>query len=502
MSKVNAAIYNIATQGSNFLLTLVLGVILVPLYLQHFGLDVYGAWLASGNIIALLGVLESGLALVLTQKLAEAHHNNDPDFFSIFINGTLIFSLIAICILLIGVLLLPYIPKIVQVPILHSTNLIWGILFSIFATVITVLMSPFGIIPQVYLKTFLPGIFSLIGNIFSAITVIIALKLGSGVASIGLGYLVRAVIIFLGNFIYSIQLLKNMQYKKYRIDKNKILQLFKEILIPFASRSAIALSNNTQNLIIAAFISPTLTAIYDLTSKVTIMLKSLTNIISISTFGGFSLTFADKDRNKLLNTVSKFLLIYSIPMSLFYGFSLIFTPIILKYWVGISKFGGYDLLIFIVLSAIASDNLSLSNMFAWSSGFYKKGAIFDIINVIIYLILVIIFVNILSYKGIPLASFFSTIFILVLFYKNILLKLGLTTKIILSPFIKPYIISAILSFIFIIYFQFMNYNKTSIIIEIFILITYLIMFFALLMMISKSHKNAMNKIILNLKNVI
>jgi O-antigen/teichoic acid export membrane protein len=500
MSKINAAIYNIVTQGSNFFLTLILSVILVPLYLQYFGLDVYGAWLASGNIIALLGVLESGLSFVLTQKLSVAQQNNNADFFPIFINGTLIFFLISICILTIGLLLLPYIPTIVQAPLQHRTDLIWGILFSILATVITVIMSPFGIIPQVYLKTFVPGIFNLLGNMFSAITVIIALKLGFGVASIGLGYLVRAIIISLGNVFYSIHLLKNITNKIYKFEKNKIFQLFKEILIPFLSRLAVTLSNNTQNLIIAAFISPTLTAIYDLTSKVTITLKSLTNIISISTFGGFSLTFADKDSNKLLNTVSKFLLIYSIPMALFYGFSLIFTPTILKYWVGISKFGGYDLLFFIVLSAVASDYLSLSNMFAWSSGFYKKGAIYDIVNVIIYLILVIVFINILGYKGIPLASFFSTIFILFLFYINILSKLGLTVKIFFSPFVKPYITIAILSLI--IYIYLMNVNNMTIINESLSLITYLIMFFTSLLIFSKSHKIAVKEIILNIRTII
>jgi len=51
---------------------MVKGVVLVPLYLHKFGVDVYGAFLASANVIGLIGVVDFGISAVLYQRLAAA----------------------------------------------------------------------------------------------------------------------------------------------------------------------------------------------------------------------------------------------------------------------------------------------------------------------------------------------------------------------------------------------------------------------------------------------
>jgi O-antigen/teichoic acid export membrane protein len=70
----------IALAASSYVLVglhLVQGVLLVPLYLRFVGELLYGAWLATGNIIAYLGLLDLGLNSVIIQKVAEAYGARD-----------------------------------------------------------------------------------------------------------------------------------------------------------------------------------------------------------------------------------------------------------------------------------------------------------------------------------------------------------------------------------------------------------------------------------------
>ena len=55
--------------------------VLVPLYLRFIGIAVYGSWLASGNVVALLSVLDIGFNLIVTQRLATAFGAGDDNRF-------------------------------------------------------------------------------------------------------------------------------------------------------------------------------------------------------------------------------------------------------------------------------------------------------------------------------------------------------------------------------------------------------------------------------------
>jgi uncharacterized membrane protein len=56
-SKRRAAVANYAFGLGQAAFVAVTGIVLVPMYLSHMSLAMYGAWLATGNIITLISVL-------------------------------------------------------------------------------------------------------------------------------------------------------------------------------------------------------------------------------------------------------------------------------------------------------------------------------------------------------------------------------------------------------------------------------------------------------------
>ena len=49
-------------------MTLIQGLLLIPLYLSFIPIKIYGAWLASGNILAWISAIDPGLTIVLQQQ--------------------------------------------------------------------------------------------------------------------------------------------------------------------------------------------------------------------------------------------------------------------------------------------------------------------------------------------------------------------------------------------------------------------------------------------------
>lgn len=56
---------------------MVIGVLLVPLYLRHVPVGTYGAWLATGNVLMCISLVDPGLAYVLQQRAAKAYGEKD-----------------------------------------------------------------------------------------------------------------------------------------------------------------------------------------------------------------------------------------------------------------------------------------------------------------------------------------------------------------------------------------------------------------------------------------
>jgi O-antigen/teichoic acid export membrane protein len=76
-SRQATALWNLVFQALAILFSFANGIVLVPLYLRHIPSDLYGAWQASGNVLAWMTMLDPGLSSVLQQRVAAACGTSD-----------------------------------------------------------------------------------------------------------------------------------------------------------------------------------------------------------------------------------------------------------------------------------------------------------------------------------------------------------------------------------------------------------------------------------------
>lgn len=409
MASYRASIYNYVFNSVNAILMIVNGIIMVPLYFKYMSVATYGAWLATGNIIAMLGLLESGFSFVITQKLSFTIAQKDTYKFQILSGANILSAiLISSLILVIGLCLSPFITEWININNDIKNEIRIAFIISLCATCLSIFVNIFGAFPQVWQETKQIGIFTTISNIIAIIALIIFLLSGFGVISIALSYIVRAIfnLTFNGTWIINNWKKRNLPKPIYSIKET--ISLTKDCVYPFLSKVSGTVVEHSQSFIIAHFMNPTLSAVYDITSKICVVACSFVSNINGSFFALMSLTLAGNNKTKSQNVIyntSLFFITFLMTVALY---SICFTEPIINYWVGLDKYGGTLLLILIVFSKILSQIRTFFNNILYSGGFINKSAKLDIVWMSVYIILLILTITKLNIYSIPTSLLVSS----------------------------------------------------------------------------------------------
>ena len=88
----------------------------VPVSVSHIPLDLYGAWLASGNILAWATMIDPGFGLLTQQQVATTYGAGNLDSAGKIISGGVLLNFI-VAALLAGIcsILIPWLPQLLSI---------------------------------------------------------------------------------------------------------------------------------------------------------------------------------------------------------------------------------------------------------------------------------------------------------------------------------------------------------------------------------------------------
>ena len=109
VSRRKATVTNLIYQYSSLILGIVGSLILVPLYLRFIDIKLYGGWLASGNAIAWLALMDPGLNELLRQQVAKFYGKKDAEQLGKIIGtGWVVMTVLSIITIAIGLVIARY----------------------------------------------------------------------------------------------------------------------------------------------------------------------------------------------------------------------------------------------------------------------------------------------------------------------------------------------------------------------------------------------------------
>lgn len=484
--KSKAAIYNYLFSSTGAIFAIVTGIVMVPYYLKYISLSEYGSWLASGNIVAMFGILESGIAGIITQKLAiEFSAKNYRNFgaltFSTIVLGSGIFLIISFA----GLFIYKFIPNWVNAPNESASVLSIAVLLSFFSAGFSILFSFCGAFAQAWQETFWSGISNLLSFLISIVIIVLALNYGLGIISIALGYLTRSCLNFLGQLSYIFYKWKKLNLTGLVYSLKTTRKLIIVATFPLLSKISNTVVNNSQSFIIANAISPASAAIFDFTGKIISIVKIFINIFYGSIFGGLAHVFVSNNSEYIKETYLKIYNIFSVILIVGLTISCIFSREIITLWVGESNFGGIYLVLLITISTYFTERKNFAVNLLFASGEFKTTSIADIINSIMYFSFIYLSINYCGILALPISLLLSGVIMVYYYEKKAMAALNMIWSKWLFNSLEILLISIVLILIY--YWVGLFTNSLVILSGKIIIITGF--YFVLLFLFSKTYKS-------------
>jgi O-antigen/teichoic acid export membrane protein len=313
------------------------------LYLEHIPIDLYGAWLASGNVLTWLTVIDPGISTVVTQRVGKSFGANKLEaVFAYAFWGILITLCIVVLVIFLGFEVSSHISSWTQITDSNENakELQNNFKLVVLATGVTLVAFAVGAVNLGLQATFAHGMNYLLANTLSLFATIVLLFSNAGLWAITIGLAVRSVVFLIGGMVCMCLL-----FLRFSIRSNFQISFLWEILrlISFTSIGRIGetVARNADAFLIARFIGVQFVPVYTLSKRGFSVAEMLLNRIAHGVGPSLSHLQGEVGRGKRVNEVVLNVLkinVWVLPLA-FIGF-LTLNESFIKLWVGSEFFVG------------------------------------------------------------------------------------------------------------------------------------------------------------------
>ncbi len=407
----------IAQLTSNYamnFLRLLQGLVLIPLYLKYVGNDLYGAWLATGSIIAYLGLSDFGLNSVLLRKVAHAYGEQNEYTLNRYIGSGLVVVLgLSLVPVIFCIIFSFFLHHIISIAPQYRISIRIAFIIAGVSTTLNLIMYAVAGVVRAFQYQFLGGIVQVVSTLLSITTTIILLLLGSGIYSIPLGALVYGVCAIAGEAtILFLVIPKNISCTFHpKISFSTIKELIKPSVWFFFARGSSTIANQSDNLLIGMAIDTKTVVLYSIAKKIFDLLFMIVGHVSAAFTPALSHFFGELKGNVVEAKQLTNLLIHTITVLAFFSMVgyCIFIKDFISLWVGDSYYPGFTVVLLLSIYGILYMYTNALRQVIFSAGKIITTAIASGSEAILRITMVYLLAKFFGLAGVCLAALLSII---------------------------------------------------------------------------------------------
>jgi O-antigen/teichoic acid export membrane protein len=351
--------WNFVFQYGYVITNIINSIILLPFYLHKIDASTLGVWLATGNILAWMTLIDPGVGDVLQQKIGELRGRNESSEIGKTIGsglmsamGILLLSVIA------GFVFYFLIGAIINKDVTRYPHLQIALFITIISTGMSLVSFAMSGINQGMQNALPVAISSITANILFLLVNLTLLFLGFGVIAIAFANLCRAVYINIFNFSALKVLLR-----KERIRIEFMYAHFKRFIKIFSFTSLASIiggfSASMDTIVLARFIAPWMITIFEINKRPVQLTQSMIGRHSVALMPLVSHAAGRGDREGIINLINKQLKFYTYAALLVVMIFCFEYRDLITAWTGKGKFAGNTILYLLV-----------GNFFIWLVGYF------------------------------------------------------------------------------------------------------------------------------------
>ncbi len=341
-SRKKTALWNLLFSYGMIGYAVISGIALVPLYLRFIPVDLYGAWLATGNVLAWLTVVDPGIAGVVQQRIGVAYgQRNYSALRGYATGGVLLTMLIALLVLVAGWGTSRFLPNWVNLGDAESAEILRkAFLVAIVGSALMLLAFTVNALNYGLLGSIGPGVAGFVGSFGSLALIPILLINGWGVHAIAAGLLFRGAVMLTGSGGYFIWRTRN-EGINLAPDFSKIREMLGLLSFTSIGRVGTTLSLHTDAFIISRFLGPETVPIYMLTKRAFHIGETLITRTGNAVSAGISHLSGEANHARVRLVINRLLKINIWLLGLAFGGFFAFNETFVTLWVGKEFFAGF-----------------------------------------------------------------------------------------------------------------------------------------------------------------
>ena len=384
-------------------ISIVQGLLLIPLYLQYIDIKTYGLWLTTGGILSILSLMNLGMGAILIQKVANAYGKQDYENTAAYIvNGIVVYVCICIFLSIIGYFLSFFIPSFFNLKNSEATLIQQCFQIAVISIVLSILNECLRSFSIAMLRPILPIIGMSFAKVVGLCLTVVMLFDGYSLWAIPIGILITECIIFMVSTYSAITL-----FLKLNVKIKFSLKIIKQYLntAPLVMMATVgnAISNAAEPLLITIFLNPQITTIYMVNRKVVDIIFNVLSVLIGATIGPFAHLVGNQSKENVAKIV-KTLLVTSFALGVvcfatYTGSAQLFIEL----WVGKTFVLGTPIILFIALASFARAFRGLISQMLYGLGDFLYSSKFILLEGIGSVILAIALINLIGIIAIPIA---------------------------------------------------------------------------------------------------
>lgn len=352
VSRRTATLVNLAYQYAGVALTIVRGIILVPIFLAYIPVDLYGAWMASGDVVAWILLTEAGTADLIRQQAAQHYGQGRQRDVGIAVGSGLAISVaLAALVLVIGLALAPLVPGWVQFTGPQAGELSGSVLLAVIATAMGIVCGGVRGAQQGLQRPLGVGMVGIAAELLSIVLSIVLLLAGWRLYSIPAGFLAREAVNNIGCFALYLTAARSLGIP-LTMSWARVRQLAGLAGWTFLSRLGFTLGNNSHSFFVAYFLGPAWVPVAALTRRAWEILYLLLSRLSFSFQPGLAHLWGSGDVPRFQAIVEKMVVMILLTTAVSTGAAFALNQAFMALWLHSPAFFAGDA--YNVLSGVAS----------------------------------------------------------------------------------------------------------------------------------------------------
>jgi O-antigen/teichoic acid export membrane protein len=388
----------------NTALVITQGILLVPLYLAHVPRPLYGAWLATGNILSWIELVDPGISAVLTRQVAHTSGSGDRARLARVIGTGLLVGIALACLPLAAWPVAGALGDFVRVPSGDAATLARAFRLGLAASAVTLASYATTSVLTGLQLAFRTGVVYTLSAVAGIGSTLYFLSRGYGLAAIPMGSLVRAGLLFLLTGSLVVQWCAKHLPGPLRFDRQELRGLAGTSLYTFLSRMGATLAGRMDAVITARALNPTQTTVLTFTGKAYDPVRMVAMSVGGSLQSGFAHLMGEGNKPRAAEIMGQANRLVGFGSVVLMSSVVALDQAFVALWVGPENYGGHRLAAALAVSTALSTFTGSMNQLVFAAGGIRASALVGLGEAAVKLALQMVLVRRLGLIGMPIAS--------------------------------------------------------------------------------------------------